>query len=168
LISTVQPVLAQRHEAPHHHVSEVGDLPNFHESAPGIYRGGAPTEKGLSQLKAMGIRTIIDLRIEKKGQEEEAKTSAALGMSRVRIPMGREAPTKKQVAMFLAILNDPAQKPVFVHCQHGADRTGAMIGIYRVTHDGWTFDQAYAEMRKYGFKKDLSELKGSVRERAKG
>ncbi len=141
------------------------DLPNFHAVGPGIYRGAAPTNAGMSQLKAMGVRTIIDLRIEKRGQADEAKAAQALGIRRLHIPLGREAPTKKQVASFLATINDPRAQPVFIHCQYGADRTGAMVGIYRVTHDRWTFDQAYAEMRKYGFKPSLSELKGAVRDR---
>ena len=147
--------------------AEDKDLPNFHIVNPGIYRGAAPTDAGLARLKSMGVRTIIDLRIEKHGQVEETKTAETLGFRRIRIPLGAEAPTKKQVQTFLAVVNDPASQPVFVHCQWGADRTGAMMGIYRVTHDGWTFDQAWAEMRKYGFKPFLGELKGSVKERAK-
>jgi hypothetical protein len=26
-----------------------------------------------------------------------------------------------------------------------------MTAVYRITHDGWTADQAYAEMKKYHF-----------------
>jgi protein tyrosine/serine phosphatase len=80
--------------------------------------------------------------------------------------MGREAPTQKQVATFLSTLKNPAKRPVFIHCQHGADRTGAMVGIYRETHDGWDFPRTYAEMRRYGFKPFLTELKNAVKERA--
>ena len=42
------------------------DLPNFHPVGPGIWRGAAPTEAGLRHLKAMGIKTVIDLRIAPK------------------------------------------------------------------------------------------------------
>src|SRR5262249_3883850 len=112
-------------------------------------------------------RTLIDLRIERHGQKEEAQEAQALGFERLRIPLGREAPTKTQVATFLATLDDPAKRPVFIHCQHGADRTGAMVGIYRVTRQGWDFDHAYKEMRHYGFRPSLWELKGAVASRAK-
>jgi protein tyrosine phosphatase (PTP) superfamily phosphohydrolase (DUF442 family) len=141
------------------------EIPNFAEVAPGIYRGAAPTTEGLEKLKAMGVKTIIDLRIEKKGQKEEAATAAELGLDRLRIPLGREAPTKKQVATYLETLDNPAKRPVFIHCQYGADRTGAMVGIYRVTREGWDFDRTWKEMRKYGFKTFLTELKGSVSSR---
>ncbi len=143
------------------------DLPNFAAVAPGIFRGAAPTEAGLRRLKAMGVRTIIDLRIEQRGQKAEAETARRLGMERLRLRMGREAPTAKQVSLFLNTLADPAKRPVFIHCQHGADRTGAMIGIYRITRQGWNFPRAWAEMRRYGFKPWLGELKQAVSSRAR-
>lgn len=139
------------------------DLPNFGTVAPGIYRGAAPTTAGLKRLKEMGVRTIIDLRIERKGQAEEAQAAQQLGLERIRIPLGREAPTKKQVATFLATLDKAPGRPVFVHCQWGADRTGAMIGIYRVQRQHWPFDRTWTEMRHYGFKPFLTELKNSVK-----
>lgn len=142
------------------------DLPNFAVVVPGIYRGAAPTAAGLKKLKAQGVRTVIDLRIEKKGQVEEEAAAKALGLKRIRIPMGSEAPTAKQVALFLETLDRAKSEPVFVHCQHGADRTGAMVGIYRVTRQGWGFEETWKEMRKYGFKTFLKDLKGSVQKRA--
>jgi tyrosine-protein phosphatase SIW14 len=142
------------------------NLPNFATVAPGIWRGAAPTAEGLKQLKAMGVRTVIDLRIEKKGQVEEAATAKELGLKRVRIPMGAEAPTEKQVKEFLSLLTKAKTEPVFIHCQHGADRTGAMVGIWRVTQQKWGFSQTWTEMRKYGFKPWLKDLKGAVERRA--
>jgi len=143
------------------------NLPNFGIVAPGIYRGGAPTAAGLRKLKEIGVCTVIDLRIEKRGQVEEAATAKQLGLERLRLPMGREAPTKKQVDTFLKTVKTPVERPVFLHCQHGADRTGAMVGIYRVTQQGWDFPRAWAEMRQYGFKTYLHELKESVASRAR-
>lgn len=141
------------------------DIPNFATVSQVIVRGGAPSKQGLEALKRLGIKHIVDLRIERKGQKEEDDAARALGLKRTRIPMGREAPTATQEKLFLQIIRNASKEPVFIHCQHGADRTGAMIGIYRVTDCRWTFDQAYAEMRKYGFKTFLSELKNAVRKR---
>ena len=142
------------------------EIPNFGVVAPGIYRGAAPTAEGLKKLRESGVRTVIDLRIERKGQNEEAATAQALGMERLRLKMGREAPTAKQLAQFLAALDDPSKRPIFIHCQHGADRTSAMVGIWRETRLGWGFDQTYKEMRQYGFNPRLWELKGAVAQRA--
>ena len=143
------------------------DLPNFHPVAPGIWRGAAPTRAGLARLKAMGVRTVIDLRIAPKTVKREGETARAMGFRWINLPMGSDPPTPKQVATLLATLKEAQQSPVFVHCQHGADRTGCMLGIYRVTQQGWTFPQAWAEMRQDGFDPRWTRLQEAVRLRAK-
>lgn len=142
-------------------------LPNFHLVAGNIYRGGAPTKEGLNTLKTMKIHTIIDLRISPKEVREEKALAESMGFTWLNLPMGKEAPTKKQVETFLATLAKESTEPVFVHCQHGADRTGCMIGIYRVQVQDWSFDRAWTEMLKHGFKPYLSELKKAVSSREK-
>ncbi len=141
-------------------------VPNYAEVVDHVYRGAAPTDEGLKNLQAMGVTTIIDLRIEKAKAQAEKKIAEKMGFTWINLPMGREAPTKAQVELFLKTLANAEQEPVFVHCQHGADRTGAMIGIYRVQVQGWSFADTWQEMRKYGFKPYLDELKGAVKQRA--
>lgn len=142
-------------------------LPNFHEVVSGIYRGAAPTTEGWKSLQTLKVHTIIDLRIERKLAQAEKKVAEGKGFTWINLPMGKEAPTQKQVDTFLATLANAPNEPVYVHCQYGADRTGCMIGIYRVQVQGWSFAQAWPEMRKYGFKPYLTELKEAVRSRAK-
>jgi protein tyrosine/serine phosphatase len=141
-------------------------LANFHQVAPNIYRGAAPTAEGLKTLRSLKVRTIIDLRIERAAQAE-IPAAEALGFTWLHLPMGKAAPTQKQVDTFLAALAKASQEPVYLHCQYGADRTGCMIGIYRVQVQNWSFSRAWEEMRQYGFKPWLSELKAAVRSRAK-
>ena len=147
--------------------AESQDLPNFHVVAPGIWRGAAPTQAGIRELKAMGVDTIVDLRIAPKTVAKEHTYVSSLGMNWVNLPMSADPPTKKEVATMMAILQSAPQHKIYVHCQHGADRTGCMIGIYRVTQDGWSFSKAYTEMRKYGFKSFLGPLKNAVSSRAR-
>jgi protein tyrosine/serine phosphatase len=52
-------------------------------------------------------------------------------------------------------VNDPANQPVYVHCQGGRHRTGVMTAVYRLTHDGWNADRAFSEMKEYEFAKGL-------------
>ena len=148
-------------------LADDADLPNFHTVAPGITRGAAPTEAGLKQLKAMGIKTIIDLRIAPRTVKKEGIEARALGFQWINLPMGGDPPTTREVSTLLATLKQAPQSPVFVHCQHGADRTGCMIGIYRVTQQGWSFSQAYAEMRRDGFNPHWVKLRQAVESRAK-
>ena len=69
-----------------------------------------------------------------------------------RIPMTTsDRPSDQAVAEFLKLVTNPANLPVYVHCQGGRHRTGVMTAVYRMTQDGWTADQAYAEMKQYKF-----------------
>ncbi|MDR3708443.1 MAG: tyrosine-protein phosphatase [Capsulimonadaceae bacterium] len=144
------------------------DLPNFAQVGPGLYRGAAPTPEGLREIKAMGVTTVVDLRIAPKTVAKERALVKGLGMGFVNLPMGSDPPTPKQVEAFLAAANAAPAHPLYVHCQHGADRTGCMFGIYRVVHDRWSYARAYKEMRHYGFKPYYTKLSQAVHERSKG
>ena len=63
----------------------------------------------------------------------------------------KDAPDDATVQKFLALANDPANQPIFVHCKGGRHRTGLVTAVYRMTHDGWNADQAYDEMKKFDF-----------------
>lgn len=141
-------------------------LPNFHTVAPGIFRGGAPTLAGLRKLRTMGVHTVVDLRISPRQVKQEKAEAQRLGFTWINLPMGSNPPTQRQVSTLLSTLHHAPQEPVFVHCQHGCDRTGCMIGIWRETEQNWTFPQAWAEMRKYGFDPRWSRLTEAVRQRS--
>jgi len=60
-------------------------------------------------------------------------------------------PDPENVTHFLKIVTDSSRTPVFVHCRHGADRTGTICAIYRIATEGWSKDEAIEEMTKGGF-----------------
>ena len=62
--------------------------------------------------------------------------------------------------------NDKAKGAVLLHCAHGSDRTGCLVGIWRVTEDGWKYPEAYKEMRHYWFTPKFTKLSGAVKEYA--
>ena len=125
-------------------------IENFGKVNDHYYRGSQPDAAGFAQLKRFGIKTVIDLREDYKKDEEASVRD--LGMHFFRIPLKtRVAATEEQTAYFLSIVNDAENWPVYVHCKGGRHRTGAMTGIYRITHDGWTAEQVWEEMKKYDF-----------------
>ena len=129
-------------------------IENFARVNDHYYRGSQPDAEGFAQLKRFGIKTVIDLRQDYKKDEENSVRE--LGMHFFRIPLKtRVAATEEQTAYFLSLVNDPANWPVYVHCKGGRHRTGAMTGIYRITHDGWTAEQAWEEMKKYDFENGI-------------
>lgn len=125
-------------------------IDNFGQINENYYRGAQPEGQDYEDLAALGIRTVIDLT--RDGRADEAAMVKRAGMRFVRIPLTTTArPSEQAVADFLKIVTDPASQPVYVHCQGGRHRTGTMTAVYRMTVDGWTADQAYAEMQRYKF-----------------
>jgi protein tyrosine phosphatase (PTP) superfamily phosphohydrolase (DUF442 family) len=122
-------------------------LPNLHKVNDGLYRGAQPTAEGIRELEKLGVKTIICLRDNHSDKEILGQSKIAY----VYIPVKTWSPTEDQVIRFLQIIADKNRGPVFVHCKHGADRTGTMCAIYRVAVDGWTKRQAIDEMTTGGF-----------------
>jgi tyrosine-protein phosphatase SIW14 len=119
-------------------------VPNFHRVNQHIYRGAQPTPEGLQSLAGRGIKTIIDLRAD--GLEEPE--AERLGMRFVHIPLDSTVPPPPaDVRRALSVLQDRSSAPVFVHCQYGNDRTGMIIGCYRILHDRWSNRRALQEAR---------------------
>lgn len=122
-------------------------LPNLHRITDNLYRGAQPTAEGMQQLKAMGIRTVVNLRSFHSDRDEIGGT----GLAYEHIYMKAWHPEDKELVRFLQIVTDPARQPVFFHCQHGADRTGTMCALYRMAIQGWTREEALKEMTEGGF-----------------
>ena len=153
LISLVFSALSLGQEAKREAFSQI-HIDNFGMVNETLYRGEQPHGRDYADLAAGGIKTVLDLR--RFGSTSEQKLVEAAGMKYYRIRMDtRSWPTKEQIENFLKIVNDPANQPVFIHCKAGRHRTGVMIAVYRITHDGWTADRAYDEMKHYEFEKGL-------------
>jgi len=147
---------------------KIEDLPNFHKVHPYLYRGGEPTAAGVKKLQEKGVKTLIDLRASSFRTEAEQAQASKLDMQYINLPMSSRAPTQAQLTTFTRAVEEAQKKnePVYVHCAHGSDRTGCLVGIWRVTHDGFSYNDAYKEMRLYYFGPQFKELSAAVRKRA--
>jgi tyrosine-protein phosphatase SIW14 len=140
-------------------------LPNFHQVNPQLFRGAQPTPEGLQQLNKLGIRTVIDLREAGERSAAEKKIVEGLGMHYVSVPMkGMHTPESWQIAKVMGIIYDNSAGPVFVHCRRGADRTGTVIAVYRISHDGWNNGRALAEARSLGMSRFQTAMEHYVRD----
>jgi len=129
-------------------------IDNFGRVNATYYRGAQPEGRDYADLHAAGVKTVIDLT--EDGEAQEGAIVQDLGMKFYRIPMTtHETPSPEKIHQFLTLVNDPANQPVYVHCQGGRHRTGVMTAVYRMTGEGWTGDRAFAEMKQYKFGMDF-------------
>lgn len=130
------------------------DLPRFQQVNERLYRSGQPREGSLSRLPQLGINTIINLRGTSTRTRAEEAEARALGLNYFNIALpnwGR--PQDARVARVLAIIAAPESGRVLVHCKDGVDRTGMIVALHRMMHEGWTKDRALAEAERSGMRR---------------
>jgi protein tyrosine/serine phosphatase len=143
------------------------NLRNFAAVKPGVlYRSGQLSLSGLERvIHDHGIRTVVTLRdAEIEGnrppdwREEEYCRKQDIQYVRLRprewsAPItGSPVPAEAGLKRFLAVMKDPANYPVLVHCFAGIHRTGAYMAVYRMEIDHWENAAALDELRACGYR----------------
>lgn len=120
-----------------------------------IYRGGRPSASEIAALRRdLHVRTIIRLN---RGDAASDRTAVRLARIRlIEIPIDpkklgtSDIDTSAAVERAFAALNDPRNRPVYIHCDHGRDRTGFLIALYRARRQGWSLEAIDRELDRHG------------------
>ena len=120
---------------------------NFAQVSEVLFRGEQPTAEGFAELKKRRVKTIVNLR---SFHDDDALLQGT-GLRYVHIRAKAWHPEDEDVVAFLKVVENPENQAVFVHCQQGSDRTGYMVAAYRIVEQGWTADDAIAEMQGFAF-----------------
>jgi protein tyrosine/serine phosphatase len=126
---------------------EQAGLPNLHRVTTNLYRSAQPTAEGLKAAEKLGIKTVINLRAFHSDKDEVESTT----LKTERIRFNTWHAEDEDVVRFLQLVSNTNNGPFLIHCQHGADRTGTMIAIYRMAVEGWKKQDAIKEMTDGGF-----------------
>jgi uncharacterized protein (TIGR01244 family) len=150
-VSSKQPQAPQQPQTPQP-PQELPPIFNFTQVNDQFCTGGQPRMEHLAKLKADGVKAIINLRqpSEHRAGEEEA-LAKQLGLKYFNIPVVYRDPKEEQVTEFLKITDDPANRPIFIHCT-AAIRVGAFWMIRRALRDGLTAEAAEEEAKKIGLR----------------
>lgn len=133
---------------------------NFARVSDVLFRGEQPTPEGFVNLREKEkVRTVVNLRTFHGDRDALRGT----GFRYAHIPAQAWNIGDDDVAQFLKVVTDPANQPVFVHCQQGADRTGLCVAVYRVMEQGWTADEAAAELSAFGHNEIWCNVRASLR-----
>ena len=145
--------------------SSYPELPKFQQVTDRLYRGGQPREGGLRRLHELGIDTILNLRGTSKTTKAEESEARELGFNYFNVALpnwGR--PQDERVRRALLIIAAPQNGRVFVHCKDGVDRTGTIVALHRVTHQGWKTSDALAEAEASGMRRYQYWMRDYTRE----
>lgn len=127
-----------------------------------LYRGSMPVgQHNYDKLAEVGIKTVVNLKIEDSAVEYVAEQNSLskrdIALHYIPLP-NVAAPTLQQALEFLTVVYNSEMSPVFVHCHRGADRTGIMSGIYRITQ-GYSASWALVEAEKYNIASSFHDSK---------
>jgi tyrosine-protein phosphatase SIW14 len=113
--------------------------PNLHRVDAKVWRSGQPVRCDFRTLEKAGIGEVLCLRRWHSDKDE----AGALKRHHVRMNAG-EIHDEDIVASLRILV--AAEKPLLVHCFHGADRTGVVIAMYRMVMQDWPREKAIAEL----------------------
>jgi uncharacterized protein (TIGR01244 family) len=146
--------------------STAGDLPqtiegvpNYHVVRPGLATAGQPSPEALRRLKALGFKTVLNLRTEAEGARDEEAIVREEGLRYVWVPVMPATLSAKDVDAVAAVLDDPEAGPVLMHCSV-SNRAGGLLAA-ALARKGKSLDEAEAEGVKAGLASD--SMKDAVR-----
>jgi protein tyrosine/serine phosphatase len=149
LLLIALPVSAAERPAAWAEPLNIPETENFFRVTKDLYRSGQPPKEAMKAYEAFGIKTVINLR-NHHTDDDEAK-----GTGLILVPLATSTTGVTEDAFMVKALQAirDAQKPVLVHCMHGADRTGLVIAMFRMVEKGWSREDSIQEMRegRYGF-----------------
>ena len=89
---------------------------------------------------------------------QELRDAKAAGIPVVRFPMSAFEPALSQrfddqmTAAIAQLAKASPSNLTYVHCRHGRDRTGLVVGLHRVENEKMAPKAAYTEMKDLGFR----------------
>jgi uncharacterized protein (TIGR01244 family) len=143
-------VLLLSFQTPAPQTEQLPPIRNFLQVNPEFCTGGQPRLEHFAKLKTDGVKSVLNLRTpgEHRADEEQQAVEKA-GLKYFNIPVVYTNPTEAQVDEFLKITDDPANRPMFIHCT-AAIRVGAFWMIRRAMRDGLSPDAALEDAKKVG------------------
>jgi uncharacterized protein (TIGR01244 family) len=131
---------------------DIAGISTFAQVESTIACGGTTTPDAIREIKRMGFKTVVNLRLaSEQGAlvDEEGAIVRGLGMNYVHLPFNIQTPDPTLVENFIAAVAGAANTPAYVHCAAGG-RAAALWMIKRVKADGWTQTAALEEANALG------------------
>lgn len=120
---------------------------NLYRMQPDLYRSALPNAVQQGELQRLKIATVINFY-----QRSDSEWLSDSSIRQIHQPLHADRVDDADVLQALRSIREAqALGPVLIHCKHGQNRTGLIAAMYRIVYQGWSKQQALAEMRGAGF-----------------
>ncbi len=139
------------------YAGEKTPIENFSKATSGIYRGARlESVSAINHLKSFKIKTVINLQggdfdtniqivipwVEPGETPENIALEKAQVLAKkigyVHAPLSSlkmvDEKSDQMINQLLTFMHNKKNQPLFIHCEHGADRTGLIIALYKVKY----------------------------------
>ncbi|HEY0160182.1 MAG TPA: VanZ family protein [Thermoanaerobaculia bacterium] len=121
----------------------------------GIYRGGRPTAAEIATLRRdLQVKTMIRL---SRGDATAERVAARLAnIQLIEAPLDpklvgtADRRTRAAVERAFRALTDRRHEPIYIYCDHGRDRTGFVVALYRLRVRRWPPTKVHEELARHG------------------
>ena len=140
---------------------------HFSQVSPTVWRSAQPLPANWLGLYNLGIRQWVKLDTEGEGTSDGAAQAGVTVIACPIEPIDDGSVVQKLEAIFMrpseavidrALAAMASGTPTLVSCLHGNDRTGLLVGFYRVLVLGWSKAKAWDEMILQGYHPELMGL----------
>ncbi len=118
-----------------------------------------PQPEDWQRFAAAGYQTVVNIRSDPERAAVQAANARAAGLRYIHAPWPAYELEPEHLAEFARIVEDPATGKLVFHCR-SATRVGLIWMLYRIMHQGWSREQAEAELRAAGYDDDSMETFG--------
>jgi protein tyrosine/serine phosphatase len=117
-----------------------------------IFRSGYLEPWPLERMvRKHDLETVVTLTSDNGPNDlREGETLERLGVDLVRYSMpGSGCADFDLLEEAAGIVAETTRHPLLVHCSAGSNRTGAVVAVWRVVHEGWSLEQAFEEIAQF-------------------
>jgi len=124
----------------------------------GAWQRPGPLRRILKRERIKTILTLTAINHDDPKYVDQARVVREAGVDWAFVPIQGSYATVAQMAEAAEILADPRRQPIFLHCVAGHHRSSQAQAAYRVRHDGWPADRAWAEVAALPWARPGSDL----------
>lgn len=112
---------------------------NTRQVGEGYWIGSLPSAGNVDALYAHRVKLVITATRTKEDLTPLNKRLEELGMKHLMLPFGSKFPKPSR---FMSIVSRYAPDRIFIHCDHGGDRSGALVAFLLVKKHNWKLQHA--------------------------
>ncbi len=115
-----------------------------------VVLAGQPEPDEWAEVAEQGYRTVINMRSDPERAAVEGHNAEQAGLTYMHLPLPTYEIEPEHISSFRAAIEQAGEGGLMIHCRT-ASRVALLWMLDRMVNEGWTQEQAEAELRDAGY-----------------